>query len=384
MASSSRKGVKRLISGLIARLWRKPDLTPEQILGCDPQRILIVRQHNQMGDMVCATPSFRALREAYPRARMALVCSPVNRDVVLHNPHLDEIFIYDKRACRNPMRLLDFLRVLRRFRPDLAFVLNSVSFSVTSAAFAAISGADAIVGGDSRPFGYDISRHAFSLEMPSRPELDRHAVEHCLAPLAAIGIDTDDLGTVVTASDAERARAAAVMRELPGEGPLWVMHPGAGKVQNLWPADRFAELALLAAAVPARVLVLQGPADAEVTAEFESALHAAAGGSWPAGITLAPPSPVGTCVALLESADRFLCNDTGLTHVAGAVGVPTLALFGPTDPELWLPRAANVECLRGADGDLASITAAAAWARWRDLKARGNDNETGNDFAAED
>lgn len=370
MSDSFRKGFKRRLAGLAARILSKPPLTARQILDCDPQRILVVRQHNQMGDMVCATPCFRALREAFPRARIALVCSPVNRDVVLHNPHLDEILVFDKRSCRNPLRLLEFLRGLRRFAPDLAFVLNSVSFSVTSAAFAAVSGAAAIVGGDSRPFGYDISRHAFSLEMPSLPEPDRHAVEHCLAPLQAIGISTDDLSTVVAASDRERRRAAAILDEAPGSGPLWLMHPGAGKKQNLWPAERFAAVAARAAAAGARVLVLQGPADAEVMSRFSAALRPEAGGDLPAGVRSAPPAAVGTCVALLEAADRFLCNDTGLTHVAGAVGTPTLALFGPTDPGLWLPRSAAMRHLRAEDGSLSALDVDTVWRNWRDLPGR--------------
>jgi ADP-heptose:LPS heptosyltransferase len=68
-----------------------------------------------------------------------------------------------------------------------------------------------------------------------------------------------------------------------------------------------------------------------------------------------PPVTVGVCAALLERADRFLCNDTGLMHVAGAVGTPTLALFGPTDPAQWAPRLFALRPLRHETGDLKAL-----------------------------
>lgn len=365
-----RRDVKRIVSGLAARHWRRARLDAAAVRALAPRRILIVRQHNQMGDMVCATPALRAIREAYPDAEIALVCAPVNRDVVLHNPHLDRVFIFDKRACTRPGPLVGFLRELRGFRPDLAFVLASVSWSVTSAALAVGSGAHVIVGADSRPFGFDISRHAFSLELPSFPEVDRHAIDHNLAPLEAVGFAVSDRSTVVAPAPAEIARAAEIRSRLPGDDPLWLMHPGAGKTRNLWPAERFAEIAVRAVSAGRPLLVLQGPADGEVMTRFRAACRdrfAAAGLPGPAEI---PTVSVGVCAALLAAADRFLCNDTGLMHVAGAVGAPTLALFGPTDPGIWAPRAARLVWLRGDGGDLAALDTDTVWTRWRDLHDR--------------
>ena len=369
-AHSIRKGIKRTVSGLLARLWRRRRLSAAEVRALRPGRILIVRQHNQMGDMVCATPALRAIRRQYPAAEIGLVCAPVNRDVVLHNPDLDRIFVFDKRACTRPGPLLRFVGDLRGFAPDLAFVLASVSWSVSSAALAAVSGAAVIVGADSRPFGFDVSRHAFSLEMPSTPQMDVHAVDHNLAPLAAIGFETDEVDTVMASSPAEIARAAQLRREMPGEGPLWIMHPGAGKDVNLWPTDRFAEIAARAVSAGRPLLVLQGPADGEVMARFREACRRRLDPAALALVSELPPTSVGVCAALLAEADRFLCNDTGLMHVAGAVGVPTLALFGPTDPRLWAPRAATLSPLRAARGRLEDLDTDEVWERWRTLTAR--------------
>ncbi len=303
---------------------------------------MIVRQHNQMGDMVCATPALRAIRETWPDAHLTLVTAPVNVQVVRHNPLLDRVLTFEQRLWRRPAALLRFLRALRQGRPELAFVLASVSFSVTSAALALATGARWVVGGDSRPFGWELSAAAFSLQLPSQPTLDCHAVEHSLAPLAAVGITTADRSTLVTAAPEERAAAGRILEGLGlGEG-YWALHPGAGKAQNVWPADRFAAVARVAVAAGHRVLVLHGPADGPALAALQEAL----GGLWGRDVAAAPPCPVGVAAALLERADRFLCNDTGIMHVAGALPVPTLALFGPTDPALWKPPAAAVVAMK--------------------------------------
>jgi ADP-heptose:LPS heptosyltransferase len=364
---------KSTTTALLASLWRRERLTAPQLLALRPARILVVRQHNQMGDMVCATPCFRALRQTWPQAQIALITAPVNAGVVRHNPHLDRIFLFEQRAWRRPLALWRFVRDVRAFAPDLALVLNSVSFSVTSAMLALWSGARWVVGGDSRPFGSAVSARAYSLELPGSPALDRHAVEHSLAPLRAVGITTDDLSTVVVPSPEEDRGAAELVREVLPPAPFWALHPGAGKRQNCWPADRFAAVAGRAAAAGHPVLVLHGPADGEAVAALREALPSPVPATW-APIVFAPELTVGTGAAVLARAERFLCNDTGVMHIAGALGVRTVALFGATDPALWKPPSARVVALRAPSrrhdprgpefGYLETLTTDAVWHSW--------------------
>jgi len=353
---------------------RRPSLQPAQLLSLQPSRILVVRQQNQMGDMVCATPVFRALAETFPRARIALVTAPVNMEVVRHNPHLDQVFTFDQKMWRNPGRLFGFIRQLRQFRPEVSFVLSSVSFSVTSASLALASGARYVVGADSRPFGLDISRYAFSLEMPSNPQVDRHSVQHSLAPLQAIGITTNDLSTVVVPSADEKNAADAILEDLGFSRGFWAMHPGAGKKQNIWPAEGFAKMAIQAAELGRQVLILHGPADAEPLGKLKKLLGDSLGGT----IRVAPACSIGVGAALLHQADRFLCNDTGVMHMAGALPIPTVALFGPTDPELWKPPAPEVVALcspkQSPDdrGWMQNISPEEVWMIWESLPGQLN------------
>ncbi|MBD3222820.1 hypothetical protein GF314_16455 [bacterium] len=369
--------MKRLITGAAARLWRRPPLTADQLRALRPERILVVRQHNQMGDMVCATPCFRAIAGAWPDAEVALVTAPVNHQVVAHNPHLDRILSFEQRLWRRPIALARFLGALRGFRPDLAIVLNSVSFSATSAYLALWSGAPLVIGGDGSPFGSRVSE-AFSLRLPTSPDLDRHAIDHSLAPLAAVGITTDDRSTVVVPSSAQDAEAAALCDDLVGQGPFWALHPGAGKRQNVWPPERFATVAAAVARRGVPVLVLHGPADGREVAALSARLTPSAGD---APVVVAPSLSVGTTAAIIARADRFLCNDTGVMHVAGALGTPTVALFGPTDPALWKPPGEQVIALRAPSrrddprgeefGWMETLDAGTVLAAWSELRVAG-------------
>ena len=370
------RAIKRWTTGRVAGCWARPLLTAEQLRELKPRRILIVRQHNQMGDMVCATPCFRAVKETWPAAETALVTAPVNREVVAHNPHLDRLFLFEQELWRRPVALRRFLGQLRSFDADLAIVLNSVSFSVTSAMLGLWSGARWVIGGDSAPFGSDVAR-AYSLRLVATPELDRHSVVHSLAPLQSVGITTADVSTMVVPAPEQEREAADLVTSLLPPGPFWALHPGAGKRQNLWPADRFAAVARRAAASGRPVLVLHGPADAEALVGLRAAL---ADLVEPAPVIIAPPVSVGVGAALLERCERFLCNDTGIMHVAGAVGAPTLALFGPTDPALWKPPSPRVVALRASSrredrrgpefGWLETLTEMEVWTAWSGLPER--------------
>ncbi len=299
------------------------------------------------------------------------MAAPVNVGAVRHNPHLARVFLFEKRW----QRWLPLVRDLRAWRPDLALVLSSVSFSVTSGLLGLVSGARHVVGADSRPYGWDFSRHCFSLELAVDPVLAVHAIEQGLAPLRAVGLLTDDEAPEVLSSPAERERAAAVAAGLGLRPGYWAMQPGAGKRQNAWPADRYAAVAASVAAAGHDVLVLHGPADAEAMAAF-----AGVAATGPGRVHVAPVSGVGVDAALLDGADRFLCNDTGIMHVAGARRVPTLALFGPTDPRWWKPPVDEVVALAAATrqddprgdefGWLETLTTDTVGDAWRGLRGR--------------
>jgi len=340
---------KRFLVRLASRLVKTSPMSAEEILAARPRRVLVVRQQNQMGDMLLATPAYRAIKESLGAPEVGVVSARINRDVLLNHPYVDRVYTYHNR---DPLGAARMIRDIRRQRYNLAIVLHTVSFSFTSALIGLLSGARARVGSTSDPFGHALGGAFYNLELPlpTKEELARmNEAEHNLYPLRALGIDTADLSPIMAPS-AENARFAGDFIERkakPGRKRI-VVHPGAGKTENVWPPERFAEVVnRLGDRIEADFCVVKGPRDERHVENFGRAAKVP--------FAVLEGRSIGDVAAVLRDADLVLCNDTGIMHVACAVGANTLAVFGPTDPARWAPRCQNLIVIRAENGDLARL-----------------------------
>lgn len=153
---------------------------------------------------------------------------------------------------------------------------------------------------------------------------DEHEVDRWCRLVSEFGFtaDRDDLRVVARARPMATALAGAT-----------VIHPGAASAARRWPARRWAEVARAETRAGRRVVLTGGP-DERILA------HAVA---WHAGLSagsvLAGRTDVLDLLAVVSVAARVVCGDTGVAHVATAVGTPSVVLFGPTSPEHWGPPA---------------------------------------------
>lgn len=178
----------------------------------------------------------------------------------------------------------------------------------------------------------------------SRPEPGDgvHIARHLIRTLAPLGIDEAaplDVPPIALPPD----MVALARAELAGAGlepgRFAVVHPGSGSLSKNWPPERFAEvIERLMADADLPTLLLAGPADAEAVARVQATLRRP--------VPVVTDRPLLVLAGLLRHASLFLSNDSGLSHLAGSVGAPTLALFGPTDPALWGPLGPHVRTLR--------------------------------------
>jgi heptosyltransferase-2 len=333
------------------------------------ERILVIRQHNQMGDMMLAVPALRAVRETYPGASIGVVSSVLNRGVLVNSPFVDEVFAYDKQR---PWTHVQMIARIRARRYDLAIVLHTVSFSFTSLILAVLSRARVRIGSTSRALGDSLTGSYLNLTLPLPDDatLARlNEAEHNLYPLRAVGITTDDIAPLLVPGEASDRWADAFAAECWRAGTLRVaVHPGAGKVSNIWPPDRFAAVVdELNARKPVSLVIIEGPRDGASVAAFQRACRVTG--------TVVRARPITDIAALLQRADLVLCNDTGVMHVAAAARARVVAVFGPTDPFRWAPRCANLRVVRAPDGDLRQLEAAAVAreaAQWAGISSGGS------------
>jgi ADP-heptose:LPS heptosyltransferase len=324
----------------------------------DVDRLLLIRQQNQFGDMLLGTPVFRAVRAAAPKARIDLVTSPANHLAALGNRHLDEVLLYDKaHFLRRPLEGKRFADRLRDARYDLAIVLSTVSFSMTSAWLAAVSGARRRAGRtDAEGRGEDVAMRLYDWLLPP-PVANRHQTGVNLDVVSPFGVSCDDWRPEIHLTRAESSAGAAALTEALGARDASggatrslriVMHPGAGKLPNRWPATRFGEVARTLMDAGHRVAAAAGPAEQSLLSDVDRGAGSR--------ISRLSPMPVREFGGVLESADLLLANDTGVLHLGAATGASVLALFGPTDPALWCPATPRVRWMRAPGDDLAELT----------------------------
>jgi heptosyltransferase-3 len=282
-------------------------------------RILVVRP-GAIGDALLACPALAALRAARPRASLVVVAHPAVGELMERHSLADHFISRDGPAA-------DAL-----FAPTSALARHRIG--PVDAAVAWTRDADGVLATNLEALG---AQHV--VVAPSRPaEGSRtHVAQHLLDTLAPLGVggsaaDWPGFG-VQTSALPEDSR--------PGhDGPLVVLHPGSGSPRKNWPAERFAQLAdALWQRWRSRVLALAGPADEQALETFAREVTA------PYAVLL--ERPLHELSVLLSDCALYVGNDSGVSHLAGLSGGPTLALFGPTDPALWRPLGRRVRLLHG-------------------------------------
>jgi len=285
------------------------------------KRILIVRT-DRLGDVVLSTPVIKAVRDACPGSFIAMMVTPYTREIVDGNPYLDETVIFDKERYRGVAGTLACARMLARQRFDTAIVLHPV-IRIHLILFLA---------GIRRRIGYD-RKWGFLLtqRLPHTKQAGaRHEIEYNLDILAGAGIPAAGRKLFIPVRENDRCSVAAVLADngvKDGERVV-VLHPGASCRSKRWPAQRFAEVAdrLAEQGIPKVVIA----ASAQDKACGELIAHEAR-----SGVTdLSGDLSVGELAALLERASLLISNDSGPVHMAAAVGVPVIALFGRNQPGL--------------------------------------------------
>jgi len=319
------------------------------------ERIALVKL-SALGDVVHTLPVAAALRAAKPSSRVAWIVERREAALLRGHPALDAVIEVDTRAwrrARGPAAVLAALRALlalrRRLRAERFDVALDAQGLLKSGVIAAATGAPTRIG-----FGRGWSRERasglFTTLKVSPPPEAVHVVDQYLALLEPLGIRHPAVTFTLPADAGAEARmdAALAAAGLKPRDRLVVINPGAGRRAKQWPVARFHELARrLAREHGAAVLVVWGPR------EYDEA-QAIAGDD----VALAPPTDLLELIAVLRRASVVVAGDTGPLHLAAALGVPCVGLYGPTSARRNGPYGAGHRTLQSADGTMSGIATA--------------------------
>lgn len=294
------------------------------------ERILCIRPDG-LGDMVCALPTFAALRDAYPATHIAVLASPLNAPIIESDRNVSQTIIYDRRGRDRGARGLAALAWrLRRERYDAVVAMRTATYANV---VAAASGAGRRVGYAGKP-GSRWLTHAIA---GGHVRGSEHEIIRNARLVDAVGATSADADPVVRLTDGEGAWASEWLESNGFEdaGAAVGVHPGASTSDKRYPEDRYgraaSEVCDEVGEGAARVIVFGGSRD---SARVEAVIAAARGSA-----VRADALPLRRMMALMAQVDVMLVNDSGPMHIAAALGVPLVAVFGPSDHVRWMPRA---------------------------------------------
>lgn len=318
----------------------------------------------RIGDTLLATPALRALKAATPDGRLTVLAHPKRLQVLQHLPFIDALAGITKTSAFA-------MGWIGTKRYDLALVYGRDAALVRYA----LRASDEVIAFAQRDAALN-RRLAHLVEEPCAPQ---HAVLHRLSLLAPLGLAASDLRLAYRVTEEERAWARGwLIAQAPAGRPLIGLQIASfpTKAHRDWPLSCFAELIgrIAAAHTRARFLLLGDAAAASIAAPLLS--------SCPQQLTLAAGKlSLRQSAALMAELDLYVGVDTGPTHVAGALGVPMVALYHSAYPGRNLAPLQHPACvviehpLTGKSvattDSMAAIPVAAVWKAALDLLARG-------------
>jgi len=290
-------------------------------------RLLVVKIAD-LGDTVLVLPALRALRRAFPEARIDLLTSPVGAELAALCPDIDRIRVLAKANLRGISGLVTLGRTcwsLARARYDAVVLLHHLTTPAGRWLYRLLLAATrspVTVGLDNGTGGF------LTHPIPDRGFGASAEWEYALQAVEALGASAEVSGPYLTIPESARQEAARLLATV--RRPYVVIHPGVGSFApaRLWSAEYFAAVA--------RTLVHAG-FDVVVTGTAHEAARARPIREAVGAVDLTGRTKIPVLAAVLADAALVIGSDCGVIHLAAALARPTLALYGPTNVEAWRP-----------------------------------------------
>jgi heptosyltransferase III len=279
------------------------------------QRMLVIRG-GAVGDLIVTLPALGTLRQAFPHATIELLGNPSRAILAQHPRYVDRVIDLER---------WDLYRLFSQqptISQSLATFLSSFELILSY-----LPVPDVI-------FTTNLRRYCQGevLTWQPHPPPGVHITDHLLQPVTRFGRQPCDACPHVYLDPAAQEFAARFWQTagLPDQGVI-AFHPGSGGAYKLWPLAGWEQIMTWTAQQGLQGLIISGPAEQVHNTHLAHPAHFP---PWPWAQNL----PLLQLAALLARCQIVVGHDSGITHLAAAVGTTTLALFGPTDPLVWGPR----------------------------------------------
>jgi lipopolysaccharide heptosyltransferase II len=302
-------------------------------------KILLINPFG-IGDVLFTTPIIHTLKDAFPAIKIGYLCNRRTEPILRNNPFLDYIFVYERDEFKGLRKksfflwlkkMVSFLNSIKKEHFDL-----SLDFSLNTqyGFFARWAGIRSRIGYDFKKRGWFLTKR-ISLSGYSQ----KHIVEYYADLLKYLGLDLkySNLELYVTEEDKKYIQNILAGEGIKEGGSLIGIFPGAGRSWGReaklkhWPAENFAKLAdKIVENYQAKIIIMGDFFEDKLAKEVTSHMHSKA-------IDFTGKTTIGQLAGLLSKMRLVITNDGGPLHMAVAMGVKTVSIFGPVNEKVYGP-----------------------------------------------
>lgn len=292
------------------------------------KRGILVIHPGTVGDVLLARPALHVLRRRFPQHEIILLAGQAIGLILRDGGEIDRVFPLESTYLTELFAGCDSLH------PAFRRWLVTCDFGVGW-----LHDIEGAIANTLHALGVQSS----SFKSPSACDLlSEHQTARCLEAIEAPSINRTDISQPLQLSPPvrEHGRQALQQSNWTDKQRLVVIHPGSGSPSKCIEASRLARVIEWLHGEGMTPVLLEGPSDRETVAHVLAAVTVF--------VPVIHGLDLSTAAAVLSHADLYLGNDSGMTHLAAALSIPTIACFGPTDPRRWAPPGQTVSVLTGA------------------------------------
>lgn len=304
--------------------------------------------------MLCSLTLYAALKKKYPDSHITLVAAKTNYEIPFFeiNPFINRVLVYDKSSLKT---ILHFYRQLHDRKYTYGFVPSTIALSRTSHIINFLSGSLKRVGVRSIDDSKNRSEYLLNIKDDFNWKGKHQLIRNLeIARLAGFDLSNDEINQIrfsFTKEEINFANNFYSENFSDTTRKIIAFHPGAGKVANTYPSEKFIQLIKkIYKEFNNYILITSGWTDETTINKITSELKKES-----INFKVVHSLPVKKLGAILSKVNLYVTNDTGTMHIAGFSDARMISLFGPTDPNEWAPTGKHQYSIKSPTGKIEDL-----------------------------
>lgn len=301
---------------------------------------ILVRGVNWIGDAIMTLPALNAIHEGYKGARIYVLCNPWTYDIYRLQPFIKGIVLYQKSRSflMYPLEIFKVVKEIRKYDFDMAVLFQN---AIEAALIAYLSGIRIRVG-----YATDMRGPLLTHIIKKGKGIDNlHHSEYYKCIVRGMGLEVKDEIPRLYISDQLKEKGWEILKRFGVKNRTGIVGicPGAeyGPAKR-WPEEYFSRVAdMTIERLGAEVVIMGSRKEKEICKKVELGMRHSP-------ISLCGRTSLMDAMGIIKNLRVFVCNDSGLMHVAAALNTPLVSIFGSTDPKRTGPLSANSRVIQGS------------------------------------